>query len=213
MKKTILFALGVVVVMFVINAYFYAQMPDKIASHWGANGQVNGYMNKGVGAFLIPIISSVMLLVFIFIPVIDPLGKNIKEFMKYYQGLIIVFVIFMFYLNALTVYWNLDNEFNMSQLLTPAFGGLFYYLGVVIGHAKKNWSVGIRTPWTLSSDVVWDKTHKIGGKLFKAAGIIALLGLFFPNYSIIFVLAPVIGITVYLFIYSFIEYRKTAKSI
>jgi uncharacterized membrane protein len=211
MKKTILFALGLIIAMFAVNAYFYAQMPDKIASHWGAQGEVNGYSDKGLGLFLLPIISAGVLLLFIIIPAIDPLRKNIQEFMKYYQGLIIVFALFMFYINLLIVYWNLGNTFNMSQLLTPALAGLFFYLGVVIGHAKKNWSIGIRTPWTMSSDVVWDKTHKLGGKLFKAGGILALLGLFFPDYSIIFVLAPVIGIAVYLFVYSFIEYRKTVK--
>jgi uncharacterized membrane protein len=213
MKKTILFALVVIAAMFAVNAYFYSQIPERIASHWGAGGEVNGYMDKGVGLFMLPIISTGVLLLLIIIPVIDPLRKNIQEFMKYYQGLIIVFALFMFYINLLIVYWNLGNVFDMSQLLTPALGVLFYYLGVVIGHAKKNWSVGIRTPWTMESDVVWDKTHKLGGKLFKAAGILALLGIFFPNYSLIFVLAPVIGIAIYLFIYSFIEYRKTTKSV
>ena len=66
----------------------------------------------------------------------------------------------------------------------------------------------IRTPWTLSSDTVWDKTHKIGGFLFKISGAFALIGIFFGDYAIWFLLVPVIVSTVYTVVYSYIEYKK-----
>ena len=99
----------------------------------------------------------------------------------------------------------------MSQALSPAFGMLFYYLGILTQNAKRNWFIGIRTPWTLSSDVVWDKTHRIGGKLFKAAGIIALLGALIPQYAIFFILVPVISIVAFSFVYSYVEYSRQNK--
>ena len=99
----------------------------------------------------------------------------------------------------------------MTQLLAPAFGILFYYCGILTENAKRNWFIGIRTPWTLSNDVVWDKTHKIGGKLFKIAGAVALFGIFFQKYTLFFILAPVILVAAYTIIYSYFEYQKEIK--
>jgi len=67
----------------------------------------------------------------------------------------------------------------MGQMMVPALGILFYYCGILIENAKRNWFIGIRTPWTLSNEKVWERTHKIGGKLFKIAGLIAFLWYFF----------------------------------
>lgn len=96
----------------------------------------------------------------------------------------------------------------MNQVLPPAFGILFFYCGILIKKAKRNWFVGIRTPWTLSNEKVWDRTHQIGGKLFKITGIIAILGMFFPRFSFYFVLIPVILVAIYTVIYSYFEYRE-----
>jgi uncharacterized membrane protein len=73
---------------------------------------------------------------------------------------------------------------------------------------KRNWFIGIRTPWTISSDIVWDKTHKIGGKLFKISGIIALVGIASGKYAIFFIIIPLIFTALYTIIYSYLEYTK-----
>ncbi len=77
--------------------------------------------------------------------------------------------------------------------------------------AKRNWFIGIRTPWTLNSDAVWDKTHRIGGRLFKAAGIVALLGVFFPNHAILLILVPAILVASFTIIYSYFEYQRETR--
>jgi uncharacterized membrane protein len=87
-------------------------------------------------------------------------------------------------------------------------GLLFFYIGILCENAKRNWFIGIRTPWTLSSDKVWDKTNKLGGKLFKIAGVVALFGIFFRSYTMYFVLVPAISFAVYTIVYSYLEYRK-----
>ena len=117
-------------------------------------------------------------------------------------------LIFLLYIYLLTILWNLGLWFNMVQLLAPALGVLFYFCGVLIGKAKRNWFIGIRTPWTLSNEKVWDKTHLIGGRLFKAAGLVALLGVLFQNYAILFVLIPVILVSLFTIVYSYFAYQK-----
>jgi len=211
MRKTIIAALGLVLISLVSGILLYPMMPERIASHWNMQGEADGYGSKALGVFLLPALSAVILCLFMIIPKIDPLGKNIESFRKYYDGFILSFIAFMSYLYILTILWNTGMRFNMSQALSPAFGMLFYYLGILLENAKRNWFIGIRTPWTLSSDVVWDKTHRIGGKLFKAAGIISLLGALIPQYAILLMLVPVISVAAFSFVYSYVEYSRQNK--
>jgi len=208
MRKAIVISLMIIVISFVISIYFYQQMPEKIASHWNFKGEVDDYMSKFWGLFLMPIISIGLLLLFIFLPNIDPLKENYKKFMKYYDGFVLLIIIFLFYLYLLTIFWNIGFRFSIVQFLAPIFGILFFYIGILIENAKRNWFVGIKTPWTLSNDKVWNNTHKVGGKLFKIIAIIAVVGIFFENYALYFILIPVIFIAVYTIVYSYFEYKK-----
>ena len=201
----------IVLLLFAIGGYFYPRMPERIASHWNAQGQVDGYMSKFWGLFLLPFISFILSLFLILIPKIDPLRANIERFKKYYYRFIMLIILFLFYLYILTILWNSGIRFNMLQFLAPAFGIIFYYCGVLIEKTKRNWFIGIRTPWTLSSENVWDKTHKIGGKLFKLAGVAALLGVFLPGYAVFLLIIPAILAAVYTVLYSYIEYQKEIK--
>jgi len=208
MKKNRIIILGIISLSFIIAIYLYPQMPDKMASHWNIQGKVDGYMPKFWGLFLMPIVSIGLLFLFILIPKIDPLKENIEKFRKYFDGFIVLMIVFLFYVYLLTVFWGIGIRFNMTQLMMPALGMLFYYCGILIENTKRNWFIGIRTPWTLSNDTVWDKTHKIGGKLFKVAGMIAFLVIFFPNDGGFLILALAILLPLYLIIYSYLEYQK-----
>ena len=208
MEKSKIIILGIIALSFILGIFLYPQMPDKMASHWNIDGQVDSYMSKFWGVFLMPIISVGLLFVFMLIPKIDPLKENIEKFRKYFDKFIILIILYLSYIHFLSIVWNLGARFDIGQFIMPAMGILFYYIGVLIQNSKRNWSIGIRTPWTLSSEKVWDKTHKIAGKLFKVAGIIAFLGIFFSRNAIFFVIVPVILIIVYTFIYSYFEYKK-----
>jgi len=200
-------------ISFIIGIYFYSLLPDKVASHWNARGEVDGYMSKFGGLFLMPIISLVLLLLFIIIPKIDPLKHNIEKFRKYFNGFIVLMMLFLFYLYILTILWNIGVRFNFVHLLVPIFSIFFYYCGILIQKAQRNWFIGIRTPWTLSNEEVWNKTHKIGGKLFKIAGIISLIGILLPEYALFFVICPVIIASLFPVIYSYFEYQKLSKNL
>ena len=203
--------LGIILLSFVIALYLYPQMPDKMASHWNAQGEVDGYMSRFGGLFFMPLISAGLFLMFMFLPKIDPLKQNIQKFRKYYDGFILIFIVFFFYIYLLTLFWNLNLRFNMTQMLLPAIGILFYYAGVLMENAKRNWFIGIRTPWTLSNDKVWDKTNKLGGKLFKITGVIALFGILVHKYFLLFIMVPVLIAAFYPIIYSYFEYQRQVK--
>ena len=211
MRKSNIIILLIILVSFIGAIYFYPQMPDKMASHWNIKGEADGYMSKFWGLFLMPIIFVGLFLLFILIPKIDPLKENIAKFRKYFDGFMVLIMFFLFYIYFLSIVWNLGKRFDMSQMIVPAVAIVFYYCGILIENAKRNWFIGIRTPWTLSSEGVWNKSHKIGGKLFKITGLIALLGIFFPNYTFYFIFVPIFLATFYIIIYSYFEYQKEIK--
>lgn len=207
-KKFNMIILALLFLSFAITLYFYPQIPDKMATHWNAKGEVNGYMQKFWGTFLIPLILTGMVLLFVLIPIIDPLKENIKKFRKYYNWFIVFFILFMLSIHSQVILWNIGIQISPNVIFTIGFGLLFFYIGILSENSKRNWFIGIRTPWTLSSEKVWDKTHKIGGKLFKIAGIIAIIGIFFRNYAVFFILVPALSVVVYSVVYSYFEYRK-----
>ncbi|HUK39046.1 MAG TPA: SdpI family protein [Methanomicrobiales archaeon] len=202
---------GIVVLTFAVSLAAYPYLPGMLATHWGLSGQVNGYLPKAWGLLVVPVISAALALLFRIIPRIDPLKANIAKFRPTYDRFVMVILLFLLYVSLLTIAWNAGVRFNLAQLLSPAFGVLYYACGVLIGRARRNWFVGIRTPWTLSSDRVWDRTHAVGGRLFRAAGVLAFLGAAFPGTVWIFLLGPVIVISVYLVVYSYREYQREAK--
>jgi uncharacterized membrane protein len=208
MKKTNIIIIIVILISFAIGIYFYSQFPDRIASHWNIKGEVDGYMSKCWGLFLMPIVLLGLWLLFLLIPKIDPLKKNIEKFRKYFDTFIVLIILFLFYIYLLAIAWNTGMRFDMGRAMVPALGILFYYIGVLLKHAKRNWFIGIRTPWTLSSDKVWEKTHEIAGKFFKIAGVIAILGIFFPQWVFLLVVAPVLLFVIYIFVYSYFLYQK-----
>ncbi|MBN1377526.1 SdpI family protein [Candidatus Woesearchaeota archaeon] len=211
MKKTNIITILLILISFISAVYLYPRMPGQMASHWNAQGQVDGYMPKFWGLFLLPLIILGLFLLFLLIPKIDPLKGNIKKFRRYYDLFILFMVIFMLYIYFLIILWNFNVLFDMNRLLIPAMGLLFFYAGVLTENAKMNWFVGIRTPWTLSSEKVWNKTNRLGGKLFKIAALIAFLGFFFPDYSVLLIMIPVLSLVIFAVLYSFFEYKKEKK--
>jgi uncharacterized membrane protein len=211
LKHTILGSLALAATAFGLSVY--SQLPEQMASHWGINDQVDGTTSRFWGVFLMPILTAVMLGLFLLIPGIDPLKANIARFRGAFNLFILLIVVFMTYLYSLTMAWNLGlTGFRMSSAMLPAMGLLFIFAGIMLGQARRNYFIGIRTPWTLSSDTVWARTHSLGGKLFAASGILTILGSFFGGMTAFwFVFTPLIAATFVLVVYSYLLYRQEAN--
>lgn len=207
-EKTHIAIIIIIILTILSSIYFYNIFPSHIVSHWDENGKPNGTMDKFWALFLFPIISTVLFLILILIPKIDPLRHNIEKFKDSYNKLVLIIILFLSYIYTLTILWNLGFRFNMVQALIPGFAIIIYYLGITIQQAKRNWSIGIRTPWTISNEKVWNRTHKFASKLFRLAAIITFWGVIFPKYAIWFILIPILLATIISIIYSYIEYRK-----
>jgi uncharacterized membrane protein len=190
------------------------RLPDQMASHWNINDQVDGYMPKLWGVFMLPLVTLGLFLLFLAIPSVDPLKANIEQFREAFNLFIVLMVGFMLYIYGLSLAWNLGyTGFRMSGAMLPAIGLLFIFIGFMMRQAKRNFFIGIRTPWTLSSDRVWDETHRIGAILFMVSGALAFIGGFFGGTTAFwFMFAPIIGSTVFLLIYSYILYQRETRA-
>jgi uncharacterized membrane protein len=212
-RNTIFVTIFLIAFAVAFSLSVYNRLPDQMASHWNTANQVDGYISRFWGAFLMPVIAAAMLLLFLVIPSIDPLKANIAKFREYFNTFIVLIIVFLVYMHVLTMLWNLGyDQFNMGTAMLPALGLLFVFAGVMMRKAKRNFFIGIRTPWTLSSDRVWDETHRIGSTLFIISGILAFLGAFFPNYAVWFILVPVLASTLFLLVYSYELYQRETKS-
>ncbi|GAB4419991.1 MAG: SdpI family protein [Anaerolineales bacterium] len=211
-RTTIFATIFMIAFVLAFSVSVYDRLPEQMASHWNESGQVDGYMSRFWGAFMMPVLVTAMLGLFLLIPNIDPLKANIAKFREQFNTFITLIVAFMVYVHILTMIWNLGyDQFNMGTAMIPALGLLFIFAGLMMRKAKRNFFIGIRTPWTLSSDRVWDETHRIGASLFIASGILAMLGVFFADYAIWLVLVPVLGSTLFLLVYSYVLYQRETK--
>jgi len=199
---------GFVVFSGVVSLLAAPSLPAELVTHWNAAGEPDGTMSKQVALWLFPVLTAGLLAMFAAIPQIDPLRENIAEFRAYYDWFVVVFMGYMFLVHVGIITFNLGYEFDFTALIMFGAAGLFYYAGVFLPHAERNWFAGIRTPWTLSSDEVWARTHALGGRLFKLTAVLTLVGLFFGDYAIYFLLVPALltaGITA---VYSYYLYAQ-----
>ena len=203
-----------IVIAIMAGVFLWNQLPEQMASHWNANDEVDGTMPKFWGVFLMPIVTLGMFALFIFIPNMDPLKANIVEFRETFNLFIVFFVTFMLYVHILTLIWSLGyNNFKMSTALLPIIGLMFIFIGYMLRKARRNFFIGIRTPWTLSSDTVWSKTHQLGSILFMLSGVFAMIGGFFGGMLAFWLMfVPLIGSTLFLVVYSYVLYRNEIKA-
>lgn len=210
-SKTTLAVIGLVFLSFVLSICFYSLMPEQMATHWNFQGEVDGYMSKFWGLFLTPVVIAGLAIMFLVIPRIDPRKEKIAALGIYYDGTAVIVILFMVIFHLQILLWNVGTRISLNFILSAGIGLLFYYIGILMENVEKNWFIGIRTPWTLSSDRVWKKTHRLGSKLFRIAGIIAILGVFFSRLAVFFIVVPAFLVTGLTVVYSYIEYKKIQR--
>ncbi len=212
-KTITIISITLIAIAVIAGVVLWAQLPEQMASHWNVNDQVDGTMPKFWGVFLMPLVTLGMMALFLIIPNIDPLKANIAQFRETFNVFIVLIIAFMLYIHGLTLAWSLGfTNFKMSAAMLPFMGVLFIAIGVMLRKARRNFFIGIRTPWTLSSDSVWDKTHQLGATLFMVSGALAIIGGLLGGMAAFwFLFVPLMGSTIFLVIYSYVLYQRETK--
>jgi len=212
MKKKELIPLTIVLLTVLVAIYIYPLLPARVPIHWNAASEIDGYGSRLFHVLMFPGIIVFIYALFQLIPKIEVFRKNIKSFMKYFFVMKVTIMGFLFYIFVLTTLPNFGFNIKFNILLMPALGTMFMVIGYVMKFAKRNFFVGFRTPWTLASDKVWKKTHEVGSKLFMILGVwLAISGFFPTKYFMWYILVPVFGLVLWMFVYSYRLYKKESK--
>ena len=210
-KKEII-PIVILVAMIVVATFFYDKMPQRVPSHWNFQGDIDGYMSKKSFVLFFPTLSVAIYSFMTFLPFVDPLKKNVQKFANVYLWMKTIIVGFLSFLFFLIIYISVSEKlfFPVGLAVTLSIGIMMVLLGMVMPLIKKNYFIGIRTPWTIESEEVWSITHKrakfafvIGGAIMILGGIFEAITFWFFLVAILTLLWPVID--------SYFIYRKIAK--
>ena len=195
---------ALIIAAVVISIAAYPDLPERMPTHWGVNGEVNGWSSRLWGAWLIPLVMAAMWLFLRAIPHIDPRKANYAKFAGMYDTVIVLILGFLLVMHGIVIAAAMGRDVKMDRIMMPLVGIFIAAIGFLIQRAAPNWFIGIRTPWTLTSDESWEKTHKLGGPLFIGLGLLMALSSFIaPEQAIWILVAAAIGIVVFLFVYSY----------
>jgi len=202
-----------------ISLWANGQLPaDNIPVHWNANGVADRFASKSEAQFhlwLLPVASFLSAVLLAVLPNLEPMRENLLKSRKAYNVIWSAAMIMMLFLHAgicrmmvrTTGQDMASKEF--ARVVIAASAILFILIGNYLPKTRQNWFLGIRTPWTLSSEFTWEKTHRLAGRLFMLAGFISLIGAFvLHGISLVYMLLGVTGGAVLTsFIYSYLVYR------
>jgi uncharacterized membrane protein len=164
----------------------YAQLPARVATHWGFDGRADGWSSPLVAAIFVPAIGLVVALIFLALPKIDPRQEAYRDPRSPYWIVSNAVLVLLVIVHTLVLGHALGWVVNAVPVVTTAVGLLFVLIGALMPRMRPSWFMGIRTPWTLSNDEVWVRTHRLGAKLFVAAGAaIAVSGVLPGNWWIV----------------------------
>lgn len=211
-RSTHLIVAGLTLACLVGGLLLAPRLPATVVSHWNFQGEPDGTMSREAMLVTFPaLIAGLYLLIVVMIAIL-PLRENVAVFRPQLNIFLVVFSVFLTYVAALSIAWNLGARFSFTLVILPATAVLFFVIGDILGRAKRNWLFGIRTPWTLSSDSVWDQTHRFGSLVFKACGILTLLAVFLGDSGWTLLLIPLLVGSLGTVAYSYVAWRREAKA-
>jgi uncharacterized membrane protein len=199
----------IVVAAFAASAIVYPRLPETIPTHFDMSGQPNGWSSRLFGAWVVPLFLLGMWGLVRVLPAIDPRGSNYAKFGGAFEAIIVSIMLFMLGMHFVVLRASLGYPVAMQRVVPVGVGVLFIVIGNLLPRARPNWFVGIRTPWTLSSDRVWEKTHRLGGRVFVGGGVIITVAAFASAKWAQVVLVTVITLcAATVVIYSYLEWKR-----
>ncbi len=213
--------LPVLIIVLMFALAFYAgplvatNQNGQMKAYFGLGGGNGGWIDKGIGLYLLPIIALIIYLSLLVIPKIEVYQENLADFRQQFWGfkVILAFVMCAIYLAILLPALGFWKNVDPVWVIVPAISLLFFYVGYMLNFTKRNYFIGVRTPWTLADEKIWDKTNRLAGRLFWICGVLTIVSLVSPSdVRLWIILLPVVLAAIIAWIYSLVEYRKAKKA-
>lgn len=174
------FGLVIAALAVAISIWAYPSLPPRVATHWDLRGTPDGFSSRAWAVALIPIVIIAMTVLFNVLPKLDPRRENYAKFLSSYWLIANAVIVFVLVAHGMIITTGLGYSVKIDRLMPLGVGFLFVFLGNYLTRVEPNWFIGIRTPWTLSSDTVWRKTHRTAGWLMVLGGLALASGAFLP---------------------------------
>lgn len=210
-RKILIATLAVVPLLMVLAVY--SKLPGQVPLHWGIDGNVDRYGDKSELFLMAGMNIFIGVLLFV-LPKIDPKRRNYHRFQETYEWMILWILGFMTIIMGLTLAETMQpGRFDVGKAVCFMVGILFISLGNMLPKIKRNFFTGVKTPWALSNDTVWNKTHRLGGKCFVLGGILMLVSAVLGSGKVMFGMTiAVTGVIVVVpMVMSYVWYQKELK--
>jgi len=210
--RKIIVGIGALLAAWAFSLWAYAHLPDHVATHWGLSGRADGWSSKAVLVYVFPAFGIGLGLLLSYLPRIDPRQQAFEHHGTVYWLLINITLFFLAGVQVLLVGVNLGWPLKVPLLIPVGIGLLFMIIGNVMPRMRPNWIMGIRTPWTLSSDRVWRKTHRLGGYCFMVMGVLmVLIGFFSTPGRFPYLLGGTVALAFIPVAYSYFAWRHDSE--
>lgn len=201
-------SLAMVLIAVTLSLVFYPTLPDPMPTHWNLSGEIDGWAPKPVGTFLMPLVMAGTAALFAAVPHISPQGFPVDEASRGFRAIGVATVAFVLCMHVVILLIATGTRINMTIIIPMLIGALFVVLGNYMTKMPRNFFVGIRTPWTLADEDVWYRTHRLGARVFVAAGLALMIVPFAGEaqptaFTVIAIAAAFIPI-----VYSYVIYRR-----
>ena len=206
-KKLALITSIVVLLPILLGIAYWSELPESMVSHWGVDGVADGTAPKAFMVFGMPLIFLALHWLCMLGMMLDK--KNAQQNKKLLTIIFWMMPIFSCIINGMMYSIALEKEWNFFGIMPVMIGGLFLCMGNYLPKITRNRTMGIKLPWTIGNDENWQKTHRLGGRLWVVGGVLLILSSFLPIEFAIGVLIAVIAMSALVpTIYSYRLYKK-----
>lgn len=208
--KLIISSIVILLPMF-IGLFFWNELSEQMTTHWGADGNADGWSHKAFAVFGLPLLILVVHWVCVLFTTKDP--KNKGQNKKVFAMLLWFCPVISLYANGIVYASSFGKEFNMIFVGPLLIGLMFVVIGNYLPKCKQNYTIGIKIKWALANQENWNATHRFGGKVFVIGGLLLLACIFISETFIPWVLIISLSFIVLVpIIYSYLYYRKQVKA-
>jgi uncharacterized membrane protein len=196
--------------MVLLSLVLYPALPEQMPIHWNIQGEADGFAPKATALISMPLVALALYGFLYVAPLLDPKRTSLERSAETYILIRSITMLFFLFMHGLTLYSTFQpNQQLASGGLTLGMGLLFVVLGNYMPRMKPSWIAGIRTPWTMSSDTMWTKTHRLGGRTFVVGGLVVCLALFLPTVAgaVVMIAALVVAAGIPI-VYSYLLWRR-----
>lgn len=193
--------------------YVAVEPSARLPVHWGLDGRPDRFGGRGEALLGLPAVALGVTLLLAVLPTLDPRGGNLRRSERAYLvawlgTLWVLALVQVAIVLTATELWRVEADGPVPRLAVAGAALLIAVVGNYLGKTRPNWIIGVRTPWTLTSDLTWERTHRFSGRLLVAVGAIsAATSLAYPNAGLIMLTAGVLGAALASIAYSYLVWR------